>query len=104
MARSFVFSTPSIRQAGTGVNHRICEDGIDNDGDGLTDFPADPGCSAVFPDASEVNGACGLGFEIVFLLPPLIALRGAVQRRRGRALGGAARAVSSHTPEETSRC
>jgi hypothetical protein len=24
----------------------ICSDGVDNDGDGLTDFPADPGCGA----------------------------------------------------------
>ncbi|MCB9737729.1 MAG: hypothetical protein H6747_00560 [Deltaproteobacteria bacterium] len=29
-----------------------CRDGIDNDGDGLTDFPADPGCTA-FAGASE---------------------------------------------------
>jgi len=24
----------------------VCSDGIDNDGNGLTDFPADPGCSS----------------------------------------------------------
>jgi hypothetical protein len=32
----------------------VCEDGLDNDGDGLIDFPADPGCVA--PDGtSEQN-------------------------------------------------
>jgi len=36
-------------QANQGTVHRIvparpCDDGLDNDGDGLTDFPADPGC------------------------------------------------------------
>jgi OOP family OmpA-OmpF porin len=29
----------------------VCSDGADNDGDGLVDFPADPGCSA--PDDSD---------------------------------------------------
>lgn len=33
-----------------------CEDGIDNDGDGLVDFPADPGCSSP-QDTSEIGGA-----------------------------------------------
>jgi hypothetical protein len=26
------------------TGHKACSDGIDNDGDGLTDYPADPGC------------------------------------------------------------
>ena len=30
----------------------VCDDGVDNDGDGLIDFPADPGCTD-FSDASE---------------------------------------------------
>jgi len=31
-----------------------CSDGIDNDGDGLTDYPADPGCSsALDPDETD---------------------------------------------------
>jgi len=29
---------------GTFAGGTICSDGVDNDGDGLTDFPADPGC------------------------------------------------------------
>ncbi len=35
-----------------------CRDGIDNDGDGLIDFPADPGCSSL-QDNSELNGTGG---------------------------------------------
>jgi len=32
-----------------------CSDGLDNDGDGKTDFPDDPGCSSA-SDPSEVDG------------------------------------------------
>ena len=31
-----------------------CQDGLDNDGDGLTDFPADPGCDG--PDDTSEMG------------------------------------------------
>jgi hypothetical protein len=31
----------------------VCGDGFDNDGDGLVDFPADPGCT----DASDADGS-----------------------------------------------
>ena len=57
-----------------------CDDGVDNDGDTFTDL-ADPGCFAAW-DGSEVNPIthCGLGFEVAFLLPPLMWLRR--QRRR----------------------
>jgi hypothetical protein len=103
----------------SGSVHRIlsadpeCGDGIENDGDGLTDFPADPGCreaTSVREDPQcddgldndgdgdrDWDGAgvgdpdvqcggdgwrhrekpknCGLGFELVLLLPALLALR-----------------------------
>jgi len=32
----------------------LCDDGVDNDGDGLTDFPADPGCASK-SDESETD-------------------------------------------------
>jgi hypothetical protein len=90
-----------------------CEDGVDNDADGLIDSPEDPGCLAFWwraedpecndgiendddglvdlddPecfaawDASEGYGRCGLGFEIAAPMT-LLALCG----RRRRRLGG----------------
>jgi len=94
-----------------------CDDGLDNDGDGLADYGADPGCRnrrewaaedpacddgvdddgdtlvdladpecAVSPawwtdEAVAYSSGCGLGFELVLVIPPLAALR----RRRVRA-------------------
>ncbi len=87
-----------------------CSDGLDNDGDGLTDLAdpgckdatwdvenpqcndgsdndgegdtdlADPHCSAAWDD-SEAPKSCGLGFELALLLP----LAGALRRRVRRA-------------------
>lgn len=45
-----------------------CSDGIDNDGDGLIDFPEDPGCLKA-TQARESPRACGLGLELALLLP-----------------------------------
>jgi hypothetical protein len=50
-----------------------CNDGADNDGDGLVDHPADPGCGSA-SDASEAL-SCGLGPELLVLAPLLAALR-----------------------------
>lgn len=36
------------------TTERGCSDGVDNDLDGVTDYPADPGCSSVY-DNAEVN-------------------------------------------------
>lgn len=103
-----------------------CRDGVDNDGDGLTDHPADPGCAS--PDSeleiplcddgfdNDLDGAidltdpecrassqnieaepvdlvdiqgqeifCGLGAELVFVIPLFMWLR-AGARRAGRRL------------------
>jgi hypothetical protein len=89
----------------------VCSNGEDDDGDGLIDFPADPGC--VNPSAAKENpkcndlvdndgdtlidladpgcqgipsrnkegSSCGLGFELALLLPALAALRRRAQRR-----------------------
>ncbi|MDQ3365472.1 MAG: hypothetical protein M3680_08595 [Myxococcota bacterium] len=37
----------------------VCNDGVDDDGDGKTDFPADPGCSAIDDDTED--DACPSG-------------------------------------------
>jgi subtilisin family serine protease len=55
-----------------------CSDGLDNDADGLADWPEDPDCQRAF-DYTESSSACGLGFELALLLP--------LVRRRLRRLG-----------------
>lgn len=43
---------------------RACADGFDNDGDGLIDFPADPGCESLSDgDESNVIAACSDGAD-----------------------------------------
>ena len=51
---------PSLASADHGIPD--CEDGIDNDGDGLIDFPADPGCESP-TGLSEVNAPLDGGFD-----------------------------------------
>jgi hypothetical protein len=62
-----------------------CDDGIDNDGDGGTDHdgdPADTQCLGLSWALREAWAACGLGAELVFLLPLLQRLTRARRRRR----------------------
>jgi hypothetical protein len=65
------------RNAWVGENP-ACDDGEDNDGDGLVDL-ADPACSASprwwTSEATPYTASCGLGFELVFVVPPLAELR-----------------------------
>ncbi|MFO0671827.1 MAG: hypothetical protein U0235_19760 [Polyangiaceae bacterium] len=63
-----------------------CSDGVDNDNDGLVDFPADPGCSAA-DDETENPGtfATGAGRPLFFAYPRVADVRG-VNRRRRRAV------------------
>ncbi len=64
-----------------------CDDGLDNDGDGGIDWDGgpgggspDPNCSAGW-DTKEKGGGCGLGFEVVIVLLPIMAVF--ARRRRG---------------------
>lgn len=64
-----------------------CQDGIDNDGDGQVDFDGglsiygtafwtpDAGCKGDSTRHSEVQQACGLGAELVFVLPVWVFYR-----------------------------
>jgi hypothetical protein len=62
-----------------------CDDGIDNDGDGGTDHdgdPADTQCLGRSWIQSEAAAGCGLGAELVFLLPVFRRLTCTRRRRR----------------------
>jgi hypothetical protein len=45
----------------SGPRAAVCEDGVDNDGDGRTDHPADPGCSSLTdPDETDLPACLDL--------------------------------------------
>jgi hypothetical protein len=46
----------------TGPRQAVCGDGVDNDGDGRTDYPADPGCSSQ-TDGNETDLPACLDFR-----------------------------------------
>ena len=55
------------------IENPACDDGLDNDGDGLTDWN-DPACSPTWPYSEKK--ACGLGAELALgALTPLFAAR-----------------------------
>jgi hypothetical protein len=54
-----------------------CSNGIDDDGDGRVDYPADPGCFASNDDdETEGTGASGVSPNIYFALPRIADVRG----------------------------
>jgi len=55
-------STSSTTEPRTGTSGKKCSDGVDNDGDGETDFPQDSNCSSR-TDSSEKNVACSDGVD-----------------------------------------
>jgi len=62
LATAAITMLPSAQAGG-----KACNDGVDNDGDGYTDYPADPGCSSK-GDNNEANStpppaACGDGAD-----------------------------------------
>lgn len=74
---------PSCLDANDGDESSQCNDGVDNDGDGLIDL-ADPVCApGAWYTTESSTPACGLGFELALLLPPLAWLRGERRVRRG---------------------
>jgi CSLREA domain-containing protein len=61
------------------VENPACDYGVDNDGDSKLDHPEDPGCSAAYATSENPPPpSCGVGGELVFVLPAL----GLLRRRR----------------------
>jgi len=54
-----------------------CSNGLDDDGDGLVDYPADPECHAPLArsESPSSGGGCGLGAELALLFAAGLALR-----------------------------
>ncbi len=58
-----------------------CNDGIDNDNDGFSDYPDDPECTYATTELETGAVSCGLGYEIGLVLAPLLWLRRARRKR-----------------------
>jgi hypothetical protein len=66
---------PGCRDASSPREDPECQDGQDNDGDLLVDLD-DPHCRVSWhDDESRLRSRCGLGWESMLLLAPLLALR-----------------------------
>ncbi|MDP9405516.1 MAG: hypothetical protein M3O86_02790 [Actinomycetota bacterium] len=59
-----------------------CTDGVDNDGDGRTDFPSDPGCNSESDDDERDLPRTGGGLALVGALTMLAGVTGARFMRR----------------------
>jgi len=69
------------------IEQKSCSDGLDDDGDGFTDFPADPECVSANDDSESIPGVPSLGNPGMALLVGLMLLAfGACLRLRGEAI------------------
>jgi hypothetical protein len=73
---------PGCKSATSLAEDPQCDDGIDNDGDGGVDWDGGPGGGSPDPQCvsapwrnAEKSGSCGLGFELVLVVPLLARLR-----------------------------
>jgi hypothetical protein len=60
--------TGAASKIAAGATHTLairtqCSDGLDDDGDGLADYPADPGCFSIQDDVEVDPAACGNGLD-----------------------------------------
>ncbi|MCQ4165827.1 Ig domain-containing protein [Tahibacter harae] len=57
------FAQPRTQAFSPPLSFPACSDGVDNDGDGLIDFPADPGCYAANGPGTTENPQCNDGAD-----------------------------------------
>jgi hypothetical protein len=62
------------------IEQRSCSDGLDDDGDGFTDYPADPECISANDDSESIPGVPALGLPGTMLLVGLMSLVGSMAR------------------------
>jgi hypothetical protein len=69
------------------IEQKSCSDGLDDDGDGFTDYHADPECASANDDSESIPGVPALGFPgMVLLVGLLLFAFGARSRLRGEAI------------------
>jgi hypothetical protein len=56
------------------IEQKSCSDGLDDDGDGFTDFPADPECANVNDDSESIPSVTTLGTPGTMLLIAMMLL------------------------------
>ena len=61
-----------------------CSNGVDDDGDGKVDYPADAQCAAPADNSEAPAPACGLGVEGVFVRGGLVLRRRRLAAQRIR--------------------
>jgi hypothetical protein len=58
------------------ITQKSCSDGLDDDDDGLTDYPADPECVSPNDDSESIPGVPALGLPGMMLLVGMMVLIG----------------------------
>jgi len=72
------------------IEQKSCSDGLDDDGDGFTDYPADPECLSAYDDSESIRGVPGLGPPgLALLIGSMLLVFGMRARLRGAAMGAA---------------
>jgi len=71
----------------TVINQKSCADGLDDDGDGFTDYPADPECLSANDDSESIREVSALGPPgRLVLIGSMLLVFGLYARRRTSAI------------------
>ncbi len=68
------------------IEQKSCSDGLDDDGDGFTDYPADPECVSASDDSESIPGVPALGLPgMILLITSMLLAFSARSRLMGKA-------------------